>query len=58
MISNCTFTNNTSVKGGSIYSYFPGNLSIIDCNFSNNTASYGSSIYHEQECKIKKKYFS
>ena len=51
-IVDCNFFNNTSTQGGSIFLYFPGNLTISGCEFYNNTAHLGSAIYFEESCKI------
>ena len=47
-ITDCIFSNNTSIYGGSIYVYFPGNLTISNCKFFNNFANIGSALYFEQ----------
>ena len=48
-IKNCIFFNNTSAdKGGAIYLFLPGDLSIDNCTFKQNSAVSGSSIYYEE----------
>lgn len=39
VLSNCTFTNNSSYNGGAIYSSNTGQ-SLSNCTFTNNTATY------------------
>ena len=52
-IDSCTFINNTSPIGGSIYLTFPGSLNISRSIFINNSANLGAAIYFEQRSKFK-----